>query len=91
MIGANTEAITCTTLHGWMHGLFVEFEPGGMRALLGVNMQKMFQTVIPLSPTDDAALVAQRNVIIVVGQKRKDIIWNGYPTQDITPILTNLS
>ena len=41
LLGANQKTIGITTLSGWFEGMLVDFEPGGMHALLGVDLQQL--------------------------------------------------
>lgn len=39
LLGANQRTITLTTMSGWFEGMLLDFKPGGMHALLGVDLQ----------------------------------------------------
>ena len=39
LVGANQKTIGLTTLSGWFEGMLMDFEPGGMYALLSVDLQ----------------------------------------------------
>lgn len=41
LFGACHKPIAITTLSGWFEGMMLDFEPGGMHALLGVDMQQL--------------------------------------------------
>ncbi|MBR3565530.1 MAG: AraC family transcriptional regulator [Paludibacteraceae bacterium] len=41
LLGANQTTITLTTMSGWFEGLLIDFEPGGMHALFGIDMQQL--------------------------------------------------
>ena len=41
LLGANQETIGLTTLSGWFDGMLLDFEPGGMYALLGLDLQQL--------------------------------------------------
>ena len=39
LLGANQRTIGLTTVSGWFDGMLLDFEPGGMYALLGIDLQ----------------------------------------------------
>lgn len=41
IFGANQAPINIKTLSGWFEGMLLDFEPGGMHALLGIDMQQL--------------------------------------------------
>ena len=41
LFGACQKPIAITTLSGWFEGMMLDFEPGGMHALLGMDMQQL--------------------------------------------------
>ena len=41
LLGANQKTIGLTTLSGWFDGMLLDFEPGGMYALLGLDLQQL--------------------------------------------------
>lgn len=52
LLGANQTTISLTTVSGWFEGMMLDFEPGGMHALLGIDLQQLSGKV--LSATDYA-------------------------------------
>ena len=56
LLGANQKTIALTTLSGWFDGMFLDFEPGGMYALLGINLQQLAGKVVTVETTDDQGL-----------------------------------
>lgn len=56
LLGANEKTINLTTLSGWFEGMFLDFEPGGMHALLGTDLQQLAGKVITVEKTDDEGL-----------------------------------
>ena len=39
LLGANQKTIGLTTVKGWFEGMLLDFEPGAMYALLGIDLQ----------------------------------------------------
>ena len=52
LLGANQTTISLTTVSGWFEGMMLDFEPGGMHALLGIDLEQLSGKV--LSATDYA-------------------------------------
>ena len=52
LLGANQTTIPLTTVSGWFEGMMLDFEPGGMHALLGIDLEQLSGKV--LSATDYA-------------------------------------
>ena len=46
LLGANQKTIGLTTVKGWFEGMLLDFEPGGMYALLGIDLQKLAGKVL---------------------------------------------
>lgn len=55
--GANQRTLGLTTLSGWFEGMMVDFEPGGMHALLGINMQRLNGQIITAEEYGDEGLI----------------------------------
>ena len=56
LLGANQKTIALTTLRGWFDGMFLDFEPGGMYALLGIDLQQLAGKVVTVETTEDQGL-----------------------------------
>ncbi len=56
MLGANQRTIGLTTLSGWFEGMLLDFEPGGMHALLGVDLQQLAGKVLTAEASGDTGL-----------------------------------
>ena len=56
LLGANQKTIGLTTLSGWFDGMLLDFEPGGMYALMGINLQKLVGKVLTAADSDDPGL-----------------------------------
>ena len=56
MLGANQRTIGLTTLSGWFEGMLLDFEPGGMHALLGVDLQQLAGKVLTAEVSGDTGL-----------------------------------
>ena len=56
LLGANQRMIGLTTLGGWFEGMLLDFEPGGMHALLGIDMQQLAGRVLTAVAYGDAGL-----------------------------------
>lgn len=46
LLGANQRTLGLKTISGWFEGMMVDFEPGAMHALLGVDMQRLAGQVL---------------------------------------------
>lgn len=46
-----------TTLNGWFDGMLLDFEPGGMYALLGIDLQQLVGKVLTALDSDDQGLL----------------------------------
>ena len=57
LLGANRRTIGLTTVSGWFEGMLLDFEPGGMHALLGVDLQQLAGKVLTAEAYDDAGLL----------------------------------
>ena len=56
MLGANQRTIGLTTLSGWFEGMLLDFEPGGMHALLGVDLQQLAGKALTAEASGDTGL-----------------------------------
>lgn len=57
LLGANQKTIRLTTLNGWFDGMLMDFEPGGMYALLGIDLQQLVGKVLTAVDSDDRGLL----------------------------------
>jgi len=57
LLGANQQTIGLTTVSGWFEGMMLDFEPGGMYALLGVDLLQLSGKVLRVSDYGNAALL----------------------------------
>ena len=46
LLGANQTTISITTLSGWYEGMMLDFEPGGIHALLHIDLQQLTGKVL---------------------------------------------
>jgi AraC-like DNA-binding protein len=76
LLGANQTTLGLKTVSGWFEGMMVDFEPGAMHALLGVDMQRFAgQVLTALEYADE-------------GLKNCDRIFkNTLRAEDIAPLL----
>lgn len=57
LLGANQQTIGLTTVSGWFEGLMLIFEPGGMYALLGIDLQQLAGKVLTAEEYGDQGLI----------------------------------
>ena len=57
LLGANQTTISITTLSGWYEGMLLDFEPGGMHALLGIDLQQLSGKVLTAATYGDEGLL----------------------------------
>ena len=57
LLGANQKTIGMTTLSGWFDGMLLDFEPGGMYALLGIDLQQLVGKVLTAAESGDQGLM----------------------------------
>lgn len=62
LLGANQIAIGLTTISGWFEGMLLDFEPGGMHALLGIDMQQLSGKVLTAESYGDEGLLQLDNL-----------------------------
>ena len=72
LLGAYQKAIGLTTLSGWFEGMLLDFEPGGMHALLGINLQQLEGQVMTAKAYGDAGLM-QLDTIFKQNEKAEEI------------------
>ena len=76
LLGANQTTLGLKTVSGWFEGMMVDFEPGAMHALLGVDMQRLAGQVMSVQKYADEGL---RNC--------DRIFKNTLKAEDIAPLL----
>lgn len=76
LLGANQQAIGLTTVSGWFEGMLLDFEPGGMHALLGIDLQRLAGKVLTAKEYGDEGLL-----------QLDTIFKNGHAPEDIAPLL----
>ena len=57
LLGAHQTPIGLTTLSGWFEGMLLDFEPGGLHALLGIDLQQLSGQVLTAETYGDAGLL----------------------------------
>ena len=57
LLGANQQTIGITTLSGWFEGMMLDFEPGGMHALLHIDLQQLSGQVLTAKEFGDEGLL----------------------------------
>ena len=57
LLGANQTTIGITTLSGWYEGMMLDFEPGGMHALLRIDLQQLSGKVLTARTYGDEGLL----------------------------------
>jgi len=57
ILGANQKTIGLTTLSGWFDGMMLDFEPGGLHALLGMDLQQLAGKVLTATASGDRGLM----------------------------------
>ncbi len=57
LFGANQTTLGLKTLNGWFEGMMVDFQPGAMHCLLGVDMQKLVGQVMAAEEYADRGLI----------------------------------
>ena len=56
LLGANQTTLGLTTVSGWFEGMMIDFQPGGMHALLGIDLQQLAGKVLTVSECADEGL-----------------------------------
>ena len=72
LLGANQTTLGLTTVSGWFEGMMMDFEPGGMHILTGVDLQQVSGKVLRASESGDEGL-AHLDQIFKSTLKAKDI------------------
>ena len=72
LLGANQKTIGLTTVSGWFEGMLMDFEPGGMYALLGVDLQQLVGKVLTAKEYGDEGLT-QLDAIFKRVEKAEEI------------------
>jgi len=76
LLGANQTTIGLTTLSGWFEGMMLDFEPGAMHTLLGIDLQQLSGKVLTAVAYGDEGLL------------QLDRIFKNTPTsEEIAPLL----
>ena len=57
LVGAYQQSIAMTTISGWFEGMMLDFEPGGMHALLEIDLQKLSGKVLTAEQYGDEGLL----------------------------------
>lgn len=57
LVGAYQQSIALTTLSGWFEGMLLDFEPGGMHALLDMDLQQLAGKVLTAEQYGDEGLL----------------------------------
>ena len=57
LLGAKQTTIGLTTVSGWFEGMMLDFEPGGMHVLLGIDLQQLAGRVLTAKEYGDAGLL----------------------------------
>jgi len=56
LLGANQTTLGLKTISGWFEGMMVDFEPGGMHALLGIDLQQLVGKVLSVGEMNNEGL-----------------------------------
>lgn len=57
LLGANQTTLGLTTLSGWFEGMMLDFEPGGMHVLTGIDLQQLSGKVLTAHESGDEGLI----------------------------------
>ncbi|MBQ9297326.1 MAG: AraC family transcriptional regulator [Paludibacteraceae bacterium] len=57
LLGANQTTLGLTTVSGWFEGMMIDFQPGGMHALLGIDLQQLAGHILSASEYADEGLI----------------------------------
>lgn len=57
LLGANQKTLGLTTLSGWFEGMLMDFEPGGMHVLTGMDWQQLAGKVLTAHESGDEGLI----------------------------------
>ena len=72
LLGANQKTIGLTTVKGWFEGMLLDFEPGGMYALLQIDLQQLAGKVLTAKAYGDEGLL-QLDSIFKQAEKAREI------------------
>ena len=72
LLGANQKTIGLTTVKGWFEGMLLDFEPGGMYALLRIDLQQLAGKVLTAKAYGDEGLL-QLDSIFKQAEKAREI------------------
>lgn len=56
ILGPYRKTVELTTLSGWFEGMLLDFEPGGLHALLGIDLQQLGDTILTAAEYGDEGL-----------------------------------
>lgn len=72
LLGANQKTIGLTTVKGWFEGMLLDFEPGGMYALLRIDLQQLAGKILTAKAYGDVGLL-QLDSIFKQSNKAEEI------------------
>ena len=72
LLGANQTTLGLTTLSGWFEGMMLDFEPGGMHVLTGIDLQQLSGKVLTARESGDEGLM-HLNQIFQTSPKAEEI------------------
>lgn len=72
LLGANQTTLGLTTLSGWFEGMMMDFEPGGMHVLTGIDLQQLSGKVLTARESGDEGLI-HLNQIFQTSPKAEEI------------------
>ena len=72
LLGANQTTLGLITLSGWFEGMMMDFEPGGMHVLTGIDLQQLSGKVLTVRESGDEGLM-HLNQIFQTSPKAEEI------------------
>ena len=72
LLGANQTTLGLTTISGWFEGMMLDFEPGGMHVLTGIDLQQLSGKVLTARESGDEGLM-HLNQIFQTSPKAEEI------------------
>ena len=72
LLGANQTTLGLTTVSGWFEGMMMDFEPGGMHVLTGIDLQQLSGKVLTVRESGDEGLM-HLNQIFQTSPKAEEI------------------
>lgn len=57
ILGPYRKTVALTTLSGWFEGMLLDFEPGGLHALLGIDLQELDDKILTAAEYGDEGLM----------------------------------